>query len=105
MTNASSVIDQKEVTEHTDGVTRIGLVALASDPTVEAEFRRMLPADGAQFFVSRSQLRQRLPGRTAAGHGRPYRRCGVADLARSAAQVDRLRMHLGDSCHRTRTVS
>ena len=53
MTNASSVIDQKEATEHTYGVTRIGLVALASDPTVEAEFRRMLPADGAQFFVSR----------------------------------------------------
>ena len=48
MSNASSVIDRKEADKHTNGVTRIGLIALASDPTVEAEFRHMLPADGAQ---------------------------------------------------------
>jgi len=36
-----------------DEVIRVGLVALASDLTVEWEFRCMLPADGPCFYVSR----------------------------------------------------
>jgi maleate isomerase len=53
MSSTAPIAPPKDSPALPEEISRFGLVALASDLTVEWEFRCMLPADGPRFYVSR----------------------------------------------------
>ena len=53
---------------------RIGVIVLATDNTVEHEFRRVIDLPGVAFFEARIMQRPADHARDAEAHGRPHRR-------------------------------
>ena len=78
-----------DVDEGIAGRARIGLIVLASDHTVEHEFRQVVTLRGPDTQFSNHQS-----GHTA-GHGRTHRRPGGPHTARGLAGRCGLRLHGG----------